>query len=58
MTHHVSDIVPEVKRVVMLKDGSVSRDGAKAELLTDAALSELYGIPAEVEEREGWYRLW
>ena len=58
VTHHVSDIVPEVERVVMLKDGGVFRDGPKAELLTGAALGDLYGIPAEVEEREGWYRLW
>ena len=58
VTHHVSDIVPEVKRVVMLKGGRVFRDAPKAELLTGEALSELYGIPAEVEERGGWYRLW
>lgn len=58
VTHHVSDIVPEVERVVMLKSGRVFRDGPKAELLTGAALGDLYGIPAEVEEREGWYRLW
>lgn len=58
VTHHVSDIVPEVGRVVMLKDGGIFRDGPKAELLTGEALSALYGIPAEVEERDGWYRLW
>ncbi|MEA5075096.1 MAG: ATP-binding cassette domain-containing protein [Coriobacteriia bacterium] len=58
VTHHVSDIVPEVERVVMLKNGGVFRDAPKAELLTGEALSELYGIPAEVEERRGWYRLW
>lgn len=58
VTHHVSDIVPEVDRVVMLKGGHVFRDGPKAELLTGAALGDLYGIPAEVEERGGWYRLW
>ena len=58
VTHHVSDIVPEVERVVMLQDGGVFRDGPKAELLTGAALTDLYGVPAEVEERGGWYRLW
>ena len=58
VTHHVSDIVPEVERVVMLKDGGVFRDGPKRELLTGEALSGLYGVPTEVEERGGWYRLW
>ncbi len=58
VTHHVSDIVPEVERVVMLKDGAVFRDGAKRELLAGTSLSALYGVPAEVEERDGWYRVW
>lgn len=58
VTHHVSDIVPEVSRVVMLKGGRIVGDGPKEELLTGARLSELYGIPATVEERGGWYRLW
>lgn len=58
VTHHVSDIVPEVERIVMLRDGRVLRDGPKAELLTGEALSELYGVPATIEERGGWYRMW
>ena len=58
VTHHVADIVPEVTRVVMLKDGEVFRDGPKRELLTGEALSALYNVPAAVEERNGWYRLW
>lgn len=58
ITHHVSDIVPEVDRVVMLKDGGVFRDGPKRELLTAEALRDLYGVPVDVEERDGWYRLW
>lgn len=58
VTHHVSDIVPETTRVVMLKGGRVIRDGGKAASLTNEALSALYGFPAEVEERGGWYRLW
>lgn len=58
VTHHVSDIVPEVERVVMLKGGRVFRDAPKQQLLTAESLSALYGIPAEVEERNGRYRLW
>jgi len=58
VTHHVSDIVPEVTRIITLKDGRVLHDGAKADLLTDAPIAELFGVPAHLEEREGWYRLW
>jgi iron complex transport system ATP-binding protein len=58
VTHHVSDIVPEVDRVVMLRGGGIFREGPKRELLTAEALSALYGVPATIEERDGWYRLW
>lgn len=58
VTHHISDIVPEVTRIVMLKEGRVLRDGTKDDLLTGPALSELFEVPAAVEERNGWYRLW
>ena len=42
----------------MLKDGRILHDGAKRDLLTGEAISELFGIPASIEERDGWYRLW
>jgi iron complex transport system ATP-binding protein len=58
VTHHVSDIVPEVTRIVMLKDGRVLRDGPKDELLADEPIAELFDIPARIDERDGWYRLW
>jgi iron complex transport system ATP-binding protein len=58
VTHHVDDIVPEVTRVVMLKHGTVFRDGPKSDLLTSEAIGGLFDIPALLEEREGWYRLW
>ena len=58
VTHHIEDIPPEVTRVVMLKGGRLFADGPKRELLTASRLSALFGIPAEVEERRGVYRLW
>jgi iron complex transport system ATP-binding protein len=58
VTHHIDDIVPEVDRVIMLKDGRVFADGPKAAVLTDSRLSALFGIPVHVECRDGVYRLW
>lgn len=58
VTHHVSDIVPEVTRIVTLKDGRILHDGTKAEMLADGPMSELFGFPAHLEERGCWYRLW
>jgi iron complex transport system ATP-binding protein len=58
VTHEIADIIPEVTRVVMMRDGRVSADLPKGEALTSERLSALFGIPAEVGEREGYYRLW
>lgn len=55
VTHHIEEILPEMDRVLMLQDGRVAHDGAKAELLTDAALSALFGLPMRVAERDGWF---
>jgi iron complex transport system ATP-binding protein len=58
VTHHVEDIAPEIDRVVMLQDSRIVADGPKAELLTSERLGELFSIPAQLEERDGEYRLW
>ena len=43
VTHHLPDIIPEIDRVVVLKDGRVLRDGPKADVLTSArALRRLW----------------
>jgi len=58
VTHHIEDVVPEVERVVMLRDARIVADGPKSELLTSERLGELFDIPAQLEERDGHYRLW
>ncbi len=57
VTHNLPDIVPEITRVILLKDGQVFRDGPKAEVLTPEALSELFDIPVELVQRDGYYQL-
>jgi len=58
VTHHVNDIVPEIGRVIMLKDGRIVADGPKEEVMTSEQLSALFDFPATLEERDGAYRLW
>lgn len=58
VTHHVDDIVPEVERVILLRAGRIVGDGPKRAVLTSERLSELFGFPATLDEREGVYRLW
>ena len=59
VTHHVDEIIPEVERVVLMKQGRVVKDGPKREILTSANLSELFDVPGlEVVERDGYYHCW
>jgi iron complex transport system ATP-binding protein len=53
VTHHVEEIVPAVERVVLLKEGTVAFDGPTREALTAARLSEVFGAPVAVTERDG-----
>ena len=57
VTHHLPDIIPEIERVVMLRRGKVWRDGPKDEILTQANLEEMFQVPVELVEREGYYHL-
>jgi iron complex transport system ATP-binding protein len=58
VTHHLDDIIPEIDRVVLLKDGQVLLDGPKREILTSERLSAVFGVELEVVERDGYYHAW
>jgi iron complex transport system ATP-binding protein len=55
ITHHIEEIVPEIERVVLLRDGRILADGSTAENLTDQRLSELFGSPVVVEASGGYH---
>ena len=57
VTHHVSEIIPEIERVVMLREGRVFADGPKEDVLTSEGLSALFGVPAEVHRQGTRYWL-
>jgi iron complex transport system ATP-binding protein len=58
VTHHLADIVPEIERVVLMRAGRVVADGPKEQLLTEAALGDLFGLPVSVARRDGYFHLW
>jgi iron complex transport system ATP-binding protein len=58
VTHHLDDIIPEIDRVVLLRDGSVQCDGPKHEVLTSELLSTAFRTSVEVFERDGFYHAW
>ena len=57
VTHHLPDIIPEIRRVVAVRGGKLYCDGPKERVLEAATLSELFGLQVEVLERGGYYHV-
>jgi iron complex transport system ATP-binding protein len=58
VTHHVSEIFPEMERVVLLREGRILADGAKSSVLTEEHLSKLFGVTVRLGEHEGFFHLY
>jgi iron complex transport system ATP-binding protein len=58
VTHDLEDIVPEINRAVLLKDGRIFADGEIEDILTAGKLTELFGIAVEVGKDKGYYHAW
>ena len=55
VTHHVSEIIPEIARVVLLREGRIVADGPTQDMLTSARLSALFGADIQIARRDGFY---
>lgn len=55
-THHLHEIIPDINRVVFIRDGEVIADGSKAELLTAERISDLYDTAVQMVEQDGYYQ--
>ena len=55
VTHHLNEIPPEVDRVILLQQGRIAADGAKAEVLTGERLSAVYETSIRVAKIDGYY---
>ena len=58
VTHDLSDIIPEIERVVLMSKGRIVADGNKQEILQSRGLSDVFGLDVEVTRRDGYYHLW
>jgi iron complex transport system ATP-binding protein len=58
ITHHIADILPEIGRVLLMRDGRIVADGRKEQLLTAPVLSGLFGAEVQVMERDGFFHAW
>ena len=58
VTHHLSDIIPEIDRIVMMKAGGIVADGPRSELLAKKPIEDLFGIEVDLAERNGYIHAW
>jgi iron complex transport system ATP-binding protein len=56
ITHHVEEIIPEIDRVLLLRDGRILAGGPKRDMLAPGPLQELFGAPVRVTQRDGYFQ--
>jgi ABC-type molybdenum transport system, ATPase component/photorepair protein PhrA len=55
VTHHLHDVIPEIERVILMKEGRFWKDGPKTKVLSGDHMSQLFELPVHVNEENGWY---
>ncbi len=55
VTHHVEEIFPEIRRVILMRHGKILVDGNKSEVLTAPNLSAMFEAPISVRQERGYY---
>ena len=58
VTHQLSDIIPEIERVILMKAGRIIADGLKRDLLRREPMEKLFGVKLNIAEREGYFHAW
>jgi iron complex transport system ATP-binding protein len=58
VTHYLGDILPEIKRVILMRDGRIVADGPREKLLTEPILSELFKTPVRIGRDDQWLHSW
>jgi iron complex transport system ATP-binding protein len=57
VTHHISEIIPEIGRVVLLQKGKLLADGPKDQILSSEQLSTLFEVPVRLFREGGYFYL-
>jgi iron complex transport system ATP-binding protein len=55
ITHSLHDIIPEISRVILMKEGRIIQDGQKPDLLTAGTIGSLFSVPLSIVEHDGYY---
>jgi len=56
ITHHVEELSPRTKQVIMIRDGQIISSGPPDEVITPENLTKLYGCKVFVRKQHG--RFW
>lgn len=57
ITHHVEELSPRTRQVIMLREGRIAAAGGPEEVITPESLSALFGCKVFVQRRHGRYWL-
>ena len=55
VTHLLNEIPPDIRRLILLREGRIVADGPKEEVLTEKNLKETYGADVRVAKVDGYY---
>lgn len=58
VTHLLGDIIPEIRRVILMSKGRIVADGPREELLTEERLSALFKTPVHIGHQGEWLYSW
>ena len=55
ITQNMQDIIPQIRRVILMRKGRFYKDGSKAEILTSRNISGLFKVPVRIKKENGYY---
>ena len=58
VTHHVSEIIPEMERVILLQQGKILADGPKQQVLTEENLRALFAVEVRLHRQDGFFHVY
>ena len=57
ITHHLEEVIPETRRVILLHEGRISADGPPEAVLISESVSRAYGAPVHVVHEQRRYSM-
>ena len=55
ITHHVEEVIPEIERVILMKNGRIVGSSSKRDMMTSEKIGVLFDGPVTLDEIDGYY---